>query len=638
MIQNLLTTKIFRKNVECLKDLGLKNALLNYSPQNSIKLENTNGYNLNYNGIYMHNTVSPLGEAQSIVNSCVNINSQNILILGLGLGYLFQLAYRNLNGKIVLFEPDLEIIYTAFNYVDFSKELSDERVSFTNNFDTFIKTIQMNLQTKESPLILSLKSYRDLNKDRFDEQINAIKMIFGSNIVDNNFKSRNYYLMTKNLINNIPVLLNEPPLHHYKGVYKGKTALIAGAGPSLDRNIDIIKKNRDKFIIFTVGTALKSFLSNDIIPDFLCIIELYDCSKQIKDVDLSEVNYIIEPYSNPVLHKVNSKRIFSHITNNADINKLWAEMCKFDNSDYYSSGTVTFSAMDTARILGCSKIVTVGLDLAFSKDRCYSKDSIYKDLVFDYDENNNLKIVAKDFKAFADALFPNGTEEEKTLHANNRINDLNENLFYVKGITGEMLPTYKDYALFIQHFTKYSKMFPDVDFINCSMTGAQIDGFKNEELGVLTESLPVIVDKEINENYEYDTDSIVLNLNKYSDSLNKYHGVLQNGRNGIEQFIQKLDVNPERTIPCEDEINIFKALVNVFNMIITDDKNKLFYCISMENKYDCEEKIYKTDVKSIQSMINSLKELRLYYDICLAHITEIKNNISDTVEKIKEKV
>ena len=105
-MQNL-TTKIFEKNIECLKDFELKNALLNYSSLNAVKLENTNGYNLNYGGTYLHNTMSPLGEAQSIINSCVNMDSQNILILGLGLGYLFQLAYRNLKGKIVLFEPDL---------------------------------------------------------------------------------------------------------------------------------------------------------------------------------------------------------------------------------------------------------------------------------------------------------------------------------------------------------------------------------------------------------------------------------------------------------------------------------------------------------------------------------------------------
>ena len=636
-MQNL-TTKIFEKNIDCLKDFELKNALLNYLPKNAVKLENTNGYNLNYDGIYLHNTTSPLGEAQSIINSCVNMNSQNILIFGLGLGYLFQLAYRNLKGKIVLFEPDLEIIYTTFNYVDFSLELSDERVSFTNNFDNFIKTVQMNLQTKESPLILSLKSYRDLNQTEFESQIDAVKMIFGSNIVDNNFKSRNYYLMAKNLVNNIPDLLKEAPLHHFKNIYKGKTALIAGAGPSLDRNIETIKNNRDKFIIFAVGTALRSMLSNGIVPDFLTIIELFDCSKQIKDIDLSQVNYIIEPYSNPVLHQVNAKRIFSHITNNVDINKLWAEMCRFDNSDYYSSGTVTFSAMDSARILGCSKIVTVGLDLAFSKGRCYSKDSIYKDLVFDYDENNQLKIVAKDFKALADALYPEGTEEEKILHANNRIEDLNKNLFYVKGVTGEMLPTYKDYALFIQHFTRYSKMFPDFEYINCSMTGAQIDGFKNESLEEVVKNLPVVQDKEINSVYNYDTESIVSNLNKHSESLNSYLEVLRNNINGIDQFLQKLEVSQERLNLCGEEISIFKDLVNVFNMITTDESNKLFYCISMYNKYNCRDELYKTDVNSVQSVKNSLNELRNYYSKCTEFILDIKNDIAATVERIKGRI
>ena len=637
-MQNL-TTKIFEKNIECLKDSDLKNALINYCPKGSIKLENTNGYNLNYNGIYLHNTESPLGESQSIINSCANMKNSLTLILGLGLGYLFQLSFKNFAGKIILFEPDLEIIYTTFNYVDFSNELSSDRVLFTHNFDNFIKMIQTNLVYKESPIIISLKSYREINKNNFDSQIDAIKMIFGSNIVDSNFKTRNYYLMTKFLINNIPQLLTEAPLANYKNIYTEKTALIVGAGPSLDRNIEIIKENRDKFIIFTVGTALNSLLSNDIIPDFLSIIELYDCSTQIKNVDLSKVNYIIEPYSNPILHDVNAKRIFSHITNNNDINKFWAEISKTDISDYYSSGTVTFSAMDTARILGCSKILTIGLDLAFAKGKCYSKDSIYKDLVFDYDKDGKLKFVAKDFNSLANALGEGCSEEEKIRRANNRIDDLNKNLFYVKGITGEMLPTYKDYALFVQHFTQYSKMFSkDFKFINCSMTGAQIDGFENISLQEIVKTLPVIENKEIGESYNYDVKTIIKGLQDNISVIEYYFEVLQKNLDVIDKFIQQTLVN-EAKVSFNNEENVaVNDIINLFRLLVTENKSTLFYCISMENKFDCIEKIKQTDFKDFHSVINMLNEIKTYYLICSEKILDIKNEITNTIEKLKEKI
>jgi hypothetical protein len=99
------------------------------------------------------------------------------------------------------------------------------------------------------------------------------------------------------LIENLPSLLFEQPLARYKDVYRGKTAVIISAGPTLDRNLETIKKYRDRFVLFAVGTALKTLYANDIKPDFLCIIETYNSSRQVEGLDLSDVNFITEPYS-----------------------------------------------------------------------------------------------------------------------------------------------------------------------------------------------------------------------------------------------------------------------------------------------------------------------------------------------------
>ena len=112
---------------------------------------------------------------------------------------------------------------------------------------------------------------------------------------------------------------------------------------------------------------------------------------------------------------------------------------------------------------------------------------------------------------------------------------------------------------------------------------------------------------------------------------------MQNNFDGISRFIEKLEVNKDRTSLCEEELRIFKDLINIFNMIVTDESNKLFFCISMSDKYNCREEVYKTDVNNIQSVIKSLNELRNYYAVCIAHINDIKNDIVATVERVREK-
>ena len=47
--------------------------------------------------------------------------------------------------------------------------------------------------------------------------------------------------------------------------------------------------------------------------------------------------------------------ILSHVAYNMPVNEFWAEISEQDISEYNSKGTVSYTAMNSARILGCSK-------------------------------------------------------------------------------------------------------------------------------------------------------------------------------------------------------------------------------------------------------------------------------------------
>ena len=84
------------------------------------------------------------------------------------------------------------------------------------------------------------------------------------------------------------------------------------------------------------------------------------------------------------------------------INHYWAEIANLNIDEYWSKGTVSYTALNCARLLGCSKIILVGQDLAYIEGQCYSKDSAYKDLTCSYNkEKDKWEITAKDFEAFA---------------------------------------------------------------------------------------------------------------------------------------------------------------------------------------------------------------------------------------------
>ena len=75
--------------------------------------QNENGqYNLVFNSIPLHSTLDVLEEAKNIVKNIENKQNQNSIriLYGLGLGYLADEFCTSLEGNIVIYEPNIEII------------------------------------------------------------------------------------------------------------------------------------------------------------------------------------------------------------------------------------------------------------------------------------------------------------------------------------------------------------------------------------------------------------------------------------------------------------------------------------------------------------------------------------------------
>ena len=402
------SVNLLEKNLTALanKDRELAERIAKHIVSDVPQLVNENGfYNLVYKNTYLHNRQNPLAEAKEIFSMAANSPVAIHLVYGLGLGYLFQVASANSAGTVILYEPDLNILKIAFSLVDFSNDILKNNVFISDNLEKTGEYIYKKSNTKNTPLMLTTPAYRDMNTQKFNEMVETLQRMIGRYNLDLKYTQQKFFPIARTIIQNIPNLIKEPPLSSIKDFYKGQTAVVVSAGPTLDRNIETIKKYRDNIVLIVVGTAMKTLAKHGITPDFLCIIETYDSSKQIEGLDLSEVNFVTEPFSNINLRKFKFKQIYSHISDNMPVNSFWSNIINENTEEYLSKGTVSYTALNVTRILGCSKIVMVGQDLAYIEGQCYSKDSAYKDLECRFNkENNRWEITAKDFDSFADSL------------------------------------------------------------------------------------------------------------------------------------------------------------------------------------------------------------------------------------------
>lgn len=627
-----LMNNIFVKNLTALniKNPELAKKLQTFLPSELPNLVQENGaYNISYKGKLIHNPLSPLGEAQEIFSMAQNTPVAIHLIYGLGLGYLFQLTSANSKGTVILYEPDLNIMWLAFTLVDFSQDILKKNVFIASDFDTVAEIIHKKSGMDNTPELLSLTSQREFNPSEFDDLVMRLRNLVGTFFLNLKFTRKKFYKSLRYLlINYINFLKNEIPLMKFKDVYKGKTAVVVSAGPTLDRNIEALKKNRDKYILFTVGTAAKTLYKNGLKPDFLCLIETFDSSAQLEGLDLSDVNFITEPYSHPFLRKFKFKNILSHIGSNMPINHFWAKACGEDIEEYHSRGTVSYTALNCARILGCSKIILVGQDLAYIEGQCYSKESAYKDLICEFNkENGKWEITAKDFEKFANSISNSEDKEERFEVAKKRLDNLNKSLYYVKSIKGEMIPTESVYAAFVQPLSDYTKTYEGVKYINTSLVGAQIDGFENMSLEEALNGSENVGDIELKTDFVIDVQRIEAKFNEELAVL-KPAKLLINDGIGFAKNLRN-ELNRYKSVNKE-VLKLLKKLSENYILITSEytTKSETLDFVTISHKVDLDYEMKMTTEFNFETVNNLCEKLSLFYEKAEKRVKEIERLIN----------
>lgn len=633
---------ILDNNLKCIERYNpkLKKDLLELPYlTHSIKLIETElkEPNLTFDGLALHAQSGAEIEAQNIFNDIYNSKISMHIVYGIGLGHLFKEFCERSKGVVFLYEPNLEILRVTLELVDFSKELSQPNVMVFSDVPTFKEKFVNSYQYKNEVTITALESYRNNFGKELDDTIKQMQIITGTCITDYNTVKKEGFNSIPMTLDNLIYTLEETPLNEFKDIYKGKTALIVSAGPSLDRNLEIIKKNRDKIIIFCVGTAYKALAKNGIKPDFLNIIEINDVSGQVKDFDLSDVNLILEPYTNTSIHKLKVKKKLLFASNTAHANKYWSNLTGVDISPYFGRGTVSYSAAYSAKLMGFKKIILVGQDLAYLNNKCYSDESAYSNLIFEVNsQTGNPEFKVKNQEKFIKSFLPNDKnspiykwiKENSEIFTEHRLKELNETLCFVRGISGEMLPTKAGYSTFIEHFREFAYLNKDLELINTSMIGAQIDGFKNMplETALVTES--TIEKLELSESYKYDKKKILENLEKDQKTLKDILQEFSKTEKNMYKF--EREVKKAKTVTL-DANKYFKNLLGLYDKITIQyyNSNPLFQILSFNEHIEVDYALRATEEVTIE-------RIQIVYSFLKPYFQEIQKKASNIIEKIEQ--
>ncbi len=573
--------------------------------------------NLTYNGEPLHDNYGAELEAKRIFASIDNKPASTHVLFGFGLGYLFQQFALKSKGKVIVYEPNLEILASTLEIADFTAELGRKNVFVCSSYEEF-KTCYVGNYFPESNTIISfLPSYKKLFEQDLKKFANQVNLLMGAVIIDRNYIKNKLAFSVKSLCDNLDLLPKEIPITSLKGLYDGKTALIVSAGPSLDKNIETIKKYRDKAIIFCVGQATGSLMKNGIKPDFIVSVELANTTHQFEKYDISDVDMIVEPITYSDVHKVNARNIISYPSKTSIANLIWSQYANIDSSECISSGTVSFTALYSAKLLGFKNIVLIGQDLAYLDGKCYSSGARIEGLEYEVNElTGEAKVVAKDFEAFKNSLYSENTnisDERKTSIAQKFLEERFKNLVFVDGIKGNKLLTSIDYASFITEFADFAKMNKkEFNLYNTSLEGALIEGFEDKPLEEILKDKEPVKRLDLDVDFNFDIKSIAENINADIVTIDNILKSFNTAISLIESYNKEFNNRKTLTDNC---LKYFKQLLSMY-IDLKDNfskKSRIFLYLQRSAELDIEYKLKLYETPSRENIIDLYNPLQKYF-------------------------
>ena len=170
------------------------------------------------------------------------------------------------------------------------------------------------------------------------------------------------------IISTVPMLDRYTPISRVGAPLAGIPAVIVGAGPSLDRNIDELKRFKGRAFICAVNSSVGPLLKAGIVPDAVCVAEAQDQSSQLRDLPQAYRRRLIAgTHVHPAVHALDwDERIIA--VHDAGPQSKWLADA-IDEPLLSMGGSVTTLAFVSLCTMGCKHIILAGQDCALTEGR-----------------------------------------------------------------------------------------------------------------------------------------------------------------------------------------------------------------------------------------------------------------------------
>ncbi|EFT8141613.1 motility associated factor glycosyltransferase family protein, partial [Campylobacter jejuni] len=573
-------------------------------------------------------------------NSMLNTYNDKYLLYpvlyfyGFGNGILYKALLQNKNHQhIVVFEKDIEIIWIMFHILDFSHELQSARLMILQTSSLDIEFFSNFCSSKpffqfSRIYFLELMSHY---YERFHEDILGLNKKLAENFKNSIVSHGNDPLDAlqgiEQFVYNLPQMITHPSYKELLSKRKGisDTAIIVSTGPSLTKQLPLLKKYANKATIFCADSSYPILAKHGIKPDYVCMLERDEIVAECFNNDFGEFDkdivFIVKSVTHPHTIKYLQKNNRAFI-----LVSTYASFIQYLKLDYFGYFNMGFSVAHMNFLLTIhlkyKNIILIGQDLAYAKDgQTHSQGFIHANL-----HNGDYE---RDLDRFSTTAYGgNGKVQSSEI-----------------------------WTLFRHNFEKdivNIKMNYHITTYNCTEGGARIEGTIEKPFLWACENL---LDKDLNKPFEkleplslnkqnefllkayYKVYQSIKHCRDFNDNFIKVYDKIKNSFMSLQNsqkneiFIQEIIQDIDKTKTQIDELyNTQKDLIQILGPLLTQFELNLarIYVLNPKTKEDAFN-------KSILWIKEHLEFMELVYGHIKAQENALIKNILPLEEKLKER-
>ncbi|MDK2807590.1 MAG: hypothetical protein PWP24_323 [Clostridiales bacterium] len=320
-------------------------------------------------------------EAEMLMQEVDSFRDHLIVLFGMGNTVLLRklMTETSPGTRIAVFEPNVYVFKYILAHEDLSDILKSNKFGFMFGDEMSIqRAISIYMEQKWDNLaknlrVISIPNYHVYsefcieNLKHVTTKIDKMLLNLGTCLEDMLDGFQNHY-------QNVDACLTANGIAEIRDKYKGYPAIVVASGPSLDKNIHLLKQAQGKALIITCDASYTACKVNEVKPEIITSIERYRPTFQFyyegktfdKDLVLAGPSLLW-----PETYQLFPGRKILMAKTPGGLEKWWSS--HFERMEFVSQGMSCANvAYAVAAEAGCNPIILIGQDLAYTGEKIHS--------------------------------------------------------------------------------------------------------------------------------------------------------------------------------------------------------------------------------------------------------------------------